>query len=90
MLSEFELEFETESAHFHPYQLRWIGDEMLYQDRVLGRSWIGARLASRLAVALGRKRYADLDLLSMSAHLRRDMGLDARGPQFLGGDVWRK
>ena len=64
--------------------------EMLYQDRVLGHAWIGARLAARLAIMLGSKRYADLDLLSMNPHLRRDIGLDSRGTSFLEGEIWRK
>jgi hypothetical protein len=60
---------------------------MLYQEKVLGRSWIGARLAARLAIVLGRKHQADLDLLSMSPHLRRDIGMDNR---YADDAVWRK
>ena len=60
---------------------------MLYQDKVLGRAWIGARIAAKLAMVLRRDRYADLDLLSMSSHLRRDIGADTG---FSSGEIWRK
>jgi uncharacterized protein YjiS (DUF1127 family) len=60
---------------------------MLYQARILGRVGIGARLAATLAIILRRDRQADLDLLSMSPHLRRDIGVD-RG--FAHGEIWRK
>ena len=63
---------------------------MLYQDRVLGQTWIGARLAARLALLLGNRRHADLDLLAMSPHLRRDIGADNIGTGFIPGDLWRK
>jgi hypothetical protein len=64
---------------------------MLYQDRTLGRAWIGARLAARLAIILGGRRYADLDLLAMNPHLRRDIGADHIGETaLLDGEIWRK
>ncbi len=64
---------------------------MLYQDKTLGRAWIGARIAARLAVMLGGRRYADLDLLAMSPHLRRDIGADnLRDAGFTSGAIWRK
>ena len=62
---------------------------MLYQDKVLGQKWLGARLAARLFSRFTAKRYADLDLLSMNPHLQRDIGLSDR-PGFPDGDIWRK
>jgi hypothetical protein len=65
--------------------------KMLYQDKTLGQAWIGARLAARLAILLGGRRYADLDLLAMNPHLRRDIGADNLGRTgFVPGEVWRK
>jgi len=41
--------------------------------------------------AEGRRRYADLDLLAMNPHLRRDIGADnLRDAGFGTGDIWRK
>lgn len=60
---------------------------MLYQEKTLGQVWIGARLAAKLAIILGGKRHADLDLLSMSPHLRRDIGVETG---FSRGEIWRK
>jgi hypothetical protein len=45
---------------------------MLYQERVLGRRGFWSRLAARLAM----RRSADLDLLALSPHLRRDLGME--------------
>lgn len=50
--------------------------EMLYQERVLGRGSLWSRLAARVAVSLKARKAADLDLLSMNPHLRRDLGMD--------------
>jgi hypothetical protein len=47
---------------------------MLYQDRVLGRPSLWSRLMGRLR-SRGGSRIADLDILSLNAHLRRDLGL---------------
>jgi len=64
---------------------------MLYQDKTLGQVWIGARIAARLAAMLDGRRHADLDLLAMNPHLRRDIGADnLRDAGFLAGDIWRK
>ena len=49
---------------------------MLYQERVLGRRNLWSRLAARVAIGFAGKKYADLDLLSMNRHLRRDLGMD--------------
>ena len=49
---------------------------MLYQDKTLGQASFGRRLAARLLAALSRRRYADLDLLSLNPHLRRDLGME--------------
>ena len=49
---------------------------MLYQERVLGRSSLWSRLAARLVTGLTARKAADLDLLSLSPHLRRDLGMD--------------
>jgi hypothetical protein len=49
---------------------------MLYQERVLGRKGLWTRVAAGLAIAFSGRRDADLDLLSMNPHLRRDVGLD--------------
>lgn len=63
---------------------------MLYREKPLGRASIGARLAARLALAFGGRRYADLDLLSMNPHLRRDVGLHETGLRFCAGEIRRK
>lgn len=64
---------------------------MLYQDKTLGQAWIGARIGARLAVILAGRRYADLDLLAMNPHLRRDIGADnLRDSAFTAGEIWRK
>ena len=47
---------------------------MLYQDRVLGRPSLWSRLVGRLG-SRRASRIADLDILSMNAHLRRDLGV---------------
>ena len=47
---------------------------MLYQDRVLGRPSLWNRLTGRLR-SRRASRIADLDILSLNAHLRRDLGL---------------
>lgn len=49
---------------------------MLYQERVLGRRGLWSRLAARVASGLSGRKSADLDLLSMNRHLRRDLGMD--------------
>ena len=48
---------------------------MLYQERALGRRSLWARITAGL---VGRRtaHRADLDLLSMNPHLRRDLGLE--------------
>jgi hypothetical protein len=66
------------------------GDIMLYQDKPLGRGWIGARLGLRLLSALSGRRFADLDLLSMSPHLRRDLGIEDDASSRALFDAWRK
>lgn len=48
---------------------------MLYQERVLGRRSLWSRLVAGLAVGRPRRGVADLDLVSMTPHLRRDLGL---------------
>jgi hypothetical protein len=48
---------------------------MLYQERVLGRRSLWARLTAGL-VERRHSHRADLDLLSMNPHLRRDLGLE--------------
>lgn len=59
---------------------------MLYQDKALGQPSIARRVASALRVIFSAKRQADLDLLSVSPHLRRDLGLQ----DFASGDIYRK
>jgi len=54
---------------------------MLYQEKALGKSGLWARLAARVASAVSGRRLADLDLLSLSPHLQRDLGI---------GEIWRK
>jgi len=63
--------------------------EMLYQDKALGRPSFAVRAASALRAMFGGKRQADLDLLSVSPHLRRDLGLE-NDPVFTLGEIWRK
>lgn len=48
---------------------------MLYQERVLGRRSLWSRFTASLAQRRSARR-ADLDLLSMNPHLRRDLGLE--------------
>ena len=60
---------------------------MLYQERVLGQSGLWKRLIAGLALAVHGRKPADLDLLSLNRHLRRDLGLDeGQGVR----EVWRK
>ena len=89
MLLEFELEFEPGKAHFMVVKSSDEAIEMLYQDRVLGRKDLWSRMAAGFAVAFSGRRAADLDLLSMSKHLRRDVGLD-EGYGNVSLEVWRK
>jgi hypothetical protein len=49
---------------------------MLYQERVLGRRNLWSRLVAQVALRATGKKHADLDLLSMNRHLRRDLGMD--------------
>ena len=49
---------------------------MLYQERVLGRQNLWSRLVAQVAIGLSGKKHADLDLLSLNPHLRRDLGMD--------------
>jgi hypothetical protein len=49
---------------------------MLYQERVLGRTSLWRRLTSRIFIGLTAKKAADLDLLSLNPHLRRDLGME--------------
>ena len=49
---------------------------MLYQERFLGRRSLWSRLAARVVMSLSARRAADLDLLSLNPHLRRDLGLE--------------
>lgn len=49
---------------------------MLYQERVLGRRNLWSRLVARVAIGVSRRKHADLNLLSMNAHLRRDLGME--------------
>ena len=47
--------------------------------------------ASTQPAATRTVRYADLDLLAMNPHLRRDIGADnLRDAGFGAGDIWRK
>ena len=62
---------------------------MLYQDKALGRPTIAARAASALRSMFSTKRQADLDLLSVSPHLRRDLGLE-NAYRFTSAEIWRK
>jgi hypothetical protein len=65
--------------------------QMLYQGKTLGNARLGAWLLARVAVVLGGRRYADLDLLAINPHLRRDIGADHLGESgFLPRDIWRK
>jgi hypothetical protein len=83
------LEFEPAKAHLKVTEQRTRVTEMLYQDKTLGQVSLGRRLAARLFTALSTRRYADLDLLSMSRHLQRDLGIDyvSRASNL---DLWRK
>lgn len=56
---------------------------MLYQERVSGRPTLWRRLLDRLARP--SRRIADLDLIGLSPHLQRDLGLtdEQAGPKHL-------
>ena len=77
MLADIELDFESPQVHLEHIETSPQVVEMLYRDRVLGRHWIGVRALAALRMLLSRQRQDDLDLLSMSPHLRRDLGLDS-------------
>jgi hypothetical protein len=64
--------------------------EMLYQDKALGQPTLGTRIAARLAIVFSRRRHADLDLLAMSPHLRRDLGLETPHQPAPLDYIWRK
>ena len=63
---------------------------MLYREKALGRSDLGARLAARLALMFSRPKQADLDLLSMNRHLQRDIGIDEGSHGLRADFIWRK
>lgn len=91
ILAEIELEFEAGTAHLLSIEAKRQVMKMLYQDKPLGQAWIGARIAARLAIILRGRRYADLDLLAMSPHLRRDIGAESlRNTGFMAGEIWPK
>jgi hypothetical protein len=50
--------------------------EMLYQERVLGRRTLWNLLRAPFARRSAERRYADVDLVALTPHLRRDLGLD--------------
>ena len=77
MLADIELEFESRRVQLVSIETSPQVVEMLYRDKVLGRHWIGIRAFVALRMALSRQRQEDLDLLAMSPHLRRDLGLDS-------------
>jgi len=76
MIADIELEFEPRRVHLKSVEMTPQVVEMLYQDKLLGRHWIGTRALVALRMLLSARRQDDLDLLSMNAHLRRDLGLD--------------
>ena len=63
---------------------------MLYQEKPLGRVGFGGKIAARLAHMFSRQRHADADLLAMSPHLRRDLGLDGEQCSLRADYIWRK
>ncbi|MBI4920408.1 MAG: hypothetical protein HY834_01550 [Devosia nanyangense] len=63
---------------------------MLYRERARGQAGLWKRLTSGLVVAYRSRKAADLDLLSLSRHLRRDLGLDEGQGGLSAGDIWRK
>ena len=64
---------------------------MLYQDKALGRQDVWARVAARLSGMLSTRRQADQELLSLSTHLQRDVGVYDGSTPASGWDyVWRK
>jgi hypothetical protein len=70
------LEFEAVEAQTLSIESELRVIEMLYQDKTLGRVSFGHRVTATLAHLLRKRRYADLDLLAMNRHLRRDLGID--------------
>ena len=63
---------------------------MLYRENALGRSGLWQRLAARVAMFGGNRRAADQDVVSLSAHLRRDVGLIDGECGFTAVSVWRR
>jgi hypothetical protein len=63
---------------------------MLYLDKTLGRAGVAARLFAWMALAIARRRHADLDLLAMSPHLRRDIGMGDAEVERSPIDLWRR
>ena len=49
---------------------------MLYREQILGRWGLWSRFTAGLAIAWHGRNQADIDLLSMNRHLRRDLGLE--------------
>ena len=49
---------------------------MLYLDRTLGRTGLWSRVMAHFMIGLSGRRTADLELLSLNPHLRRDLGLE--------------
>lgn len=75
MLRDFELEFEPPRRHILHTVERGKVTTMLYQDKTLGQAGGWHRFLARLALARRSNKAADLDLASLSPHLRRDLGL---------------
>jgi len=70
------LEFEGAKEQTWGIEIKRRVIEMLYREKALGRVSLGRRVTATLAHLLHKRRYADLDLLAMNRHLRRDLGLD--------------
>ncbi len=63
---------------------------MLYQEKALGQATLGTKIAAKLAIMFSRRRHADLDLLAMSPHRQRDLGLETTRQPAPLDYIWRK
>lgn len=63
---------------------------MLYQDKSLGRFSFWRRLRLRLRFPKRGRSLADLDILSMSGHLQRDLGIAEGQSGFVAHRLWPK
>jgi hypothetical protein len=69
------LDFQPFGAHFTSAGSNQEVAEMLYHEPRKGWRAVWLRIVGGYAIPVSQQRFADLDLLSMNGHLRRDLGL---------------